>query len=97
MSAILVLLKCNSVHRGKVAVLTSSQEKIAEGRVGEILLKTGDGGRLFLSEYTPDRVPRPAHSQQRRGRALDSGDRTWQHGSHKQDRSMSQKRPKVII
>lgn len=32
-------LKCNSVHRGKVAVFASSQEKIAEGHVGEILLK----------------------------------------------------------
>ena len=54
-------------------MFTSNQEKIAEGCVGEILLKTGDGGRLFLREYTPDRVPRPAHSQQRRGWALDSG------------------------
>lgn len=75
-------------------MFNSSQEKTAEDYMGAILLKTGDGGRVTSGGVcTTQSTGINSHAAKvrkvRSAQMLDSKDRRWQYGSHKQLRSVT--------
>lgn len=76
-------------------MFNSSQGKTAEDYVGAILLKTGDGGRVASGGVCTRQSTRinsytAKLREVRSAQMLDSKDRRWQYGSHKQLRSVTQ-------